>query len=246
MMFSEKQMQIIKQVLTQCDNHETLALVGDTPIKYQFTKEFEEKADALKRRVIFNMTVTLKRLLIAAAIIILALTTTLVLAAWPRDSELAIRFGNAVTEYGTRIASYPDTALDCLVIDYENLPVPEGYLYRGDSYNHASYQKQFEDGTWGPSISVAWFEIFDDSYVLIEHDGNMERIEVGDTTVYYYSETWVDDSIGLVIERNRYLVKGEKYITYIITDSSPKYGREDLASHEEIATIAEALNDVLK
>ena len=42
------------------------------------------------------------------------------------------------------------------------------------------------------------------------------------------------------------VLKGEKYITYVVTDSSPKYGREDLASHEEIATIVQALNDALE
>ena len=195
MMFSEKELQIIKQILSECDNQETLALVESAPTKHQFTKEFEEKADALKRRVRLNMIVTLKRLLIAAVIVILALTTTLVMAAWPRDPELAIHFGNAVTEHGTRIASYPGTESDLLAIDYESLPVPDGYLYQGDNYNHASYQKRFEDGTFGPSISVASYEIFDDSYVLIEHDGEMGCTEVGNIIIYYYAETWTDDSI---------------------------------------------------
>ena len=60
-MFNTKQTEIIKRALAEYDELEAKLLVGDEQVKYEFTNHFEEQAEALKKRVLMGVKVSVKK-----------------------------------------------------------------------------------------------------------------------------------------------------------------------------------------
>ncbi len=172
-MFSEEQIQVIKLALTECDSLETKALIGDVPLKYQFTQEFEEKAEALKRRVTLRMKTTVKSILIAAIIACLILAASVAIMAGVDDSYIVL-FGNNTQEYMTSDSAQKELPLHIrpagdektldiptLMIEYDlpagdektldipalmieyDLPAPEGYVITSFNPSQSNYSLWF-------------------------------------------------------------------------------------------------------
>lgn len=214
-MFDSKQIEVIKTALLECDRCETLKLVGDVPIKYQFSKEFEENAEELKRRVAFRMKVTIKRVLIAAAIVVLVLIATVAMVAGQEGMKV-IRFGNNIDRTGGRFITdlpYPDKnerVLDISALMIEaDLPIPDGYECSYFDPYHSSYSimygKDSESAEYGhTSLNINIYEVYPDAHIKIEHNGEMLVLETGDLNVYHYG--------------NEYMTKGDNYVARISTN----------------------------
>ncbi len=235
-MFDQKQFEVIRQALAECDRCETLKLAGDVPVKYQFTKEFEEKAEGLKRRVAFRMKVTIKRILIAAVIVVLALAATVAIVAG-QDGMKVIHFGNNIDRTGGGFITdlpYPnknERVLDigAMIIEAD-LPIPEGYEctyfnpYRS-SYS-IDYGKDSESVAYGhASLGINIYEVYPDAHIKIEHNGEMLVLETDNgLKVYHYEYV--------------YMTKGDNYVTNIRANDPD-------IDDSQILEIFDAIDDML-
>lgn len=213
-MFDSRQTDIIRQALIECDRCETLALTG-VPIEHQFTEEFEKKAEALKRRVALKMKATLKRLLIAAVIVVLILATTVAIVAG-QDGMKAVQFGNSIDRTEREIITdlpFPnknERVLDISALMIEaDLPIPKGYeCTYFDPYNSSytiMYYKESESAAYGMAhLNINIYEVYPDSHIKIEHNGEMLVLETGDLNVYHYD--------------TEYMTKGDNYVARISTN----------------------------
>ncbi len=250
-MFDSKQTDIIRQVLLECDRFETLALVGNVPQEYQFTQEFEEKAEALKRRVTLKMKATLKRLLIAAVIVVLVLAATVAMVAGIDDSHIVL-WGNAVQEYmqekseitdheelSTEIFAQSRPAGDrktldipALMIEYD-LPIPEGYTVNAFNPGTNGYsiwytkdhpEDESEDADyWHISMHINIYEIFENTNIRFTHYGEMNSMEFGDLVMYYYESSQTAEGSDFHSDSTHYMVKGDKYVAKISTSVHTQY-----------------------
>lgn len=214
-MFDAKQIEVIKLALTEADNRETLALAGAEKVTYEFTKEFEEKAEVLKRRVVFRMKLTLKRLLIAAVIVVLMLIATVAIVA-NRDGMKVIHFGNNINRTGGNTITdlpYPnknERTLDISALMIEaDLPIPEGYECSYFDPYHSSYSimygKDSESAAYGyASLNINIYEVYPESHIMLEHDGEMLVLETDNLKIYHYD--------------TEYMTKGDNYVTRISTN----------------------------
>ena len=140
--FNAKQTQIIKRTLAEYDDRESAMLVGDEQVKYEFTNHFEEQAEALKKRVLMGVKVSVKKVILLAAAVVLVLSVTVAMVAG--NDMYVIRFGNDINynEYSEiddaekadyfdvylRIPSTNEKTLDIPAMIIEaDLPIPEGY-----------------------------------------------------------------------------------------------------------------------
>ncbi len=266
MMFSEKELQIIKQILSECDNQETLALVESAPTKHQFTKEFEEKADALKRRVRLRMKTTVKSILIAAVIACLILAASVAIIAGIDDSHIVL-FGNDISEYMTSEIARKELALrvmpagdkktldiPALMIEYD-LTAPEGYYISSFNPSQQNYSLWFtksesdNERYWHMGIHINIYEIFEDTNIKFVHDGVMNSMEFGDHIMYYYDDSQTAEGSDFHSDSTHYIVKGDKYVanisTSVHTQNAPDIGREDMPTPEEIVKLFEAIDKML-
>ncbi|MBQ8624089.1 MAG: hypothetical protein IJ424_06960 [Oscillospiraceae bacterium] len=157
------------------------------------------------------------------------------------------------------------------IIDKDKLPIPEGYelshedirtLEEAPPY-HTSWvvyhytdinSYKDENGTTmveGKWLSVTVEELYEDTEVSIEHDGEMFRTKVGDVDLYYYSEERIPTDLGFEhdVQETTYLAVGEKYrilITASVYDTNCEvYDWDDLPTLEEISAIIEAIDNMI-
>lgn len=222
-MFDAKQTEIIKRALAEYDDRESAALVGDEEIKYQFTNHFEEQAEALKKRVLMGVKVSVKRVLLLAAAVVLVLSVTVAMVAG--NDMHVIRFGNNIdydeysnTEdpeerndlfltYATP-GIFGDGVLDipAMIIESE-LPIPEGYkCSMFDPLRKSSYDIYFSKDSEKvayrhASLTIHIYEIYENTGVRLDHNGEMLQLQIGDLKVYHYDKF--------------YLLKASNYVCHI-------------------------------
>lgn len=247
-MFDAKQTAIIKRALAEYDELEAKALVGDEQVKYQFTNHFEEQAEALKKRVLMGVKVSVKRVLLLAAAVVLVLSVTVAMVA---GSDMhVIRFGNDVNydEYTTTedpeernnlFLTYAtpgimgDGVLDIPAMIIEaDLPIPEGYKCSiFDPLHSTTYSIHFSKDSEKvayrhASLDIHMYEIYENTGVRLDHDGEMLQLEMGDLKVYHYDKF--------------YLLKANNYVCHISCNDPDVTDDQILAIFESIDNMMNA------
>lgn len=234
-MFDAKQTAIIKRALAEYDELEAKALVGDEQVKYQFTNRFEEQAEAIRKRVFISVKRSAKRVLLIAAVLVLMLSVTVAMFAGDKDMHV-IRFGNDIEINEGGGPADPmymtpgvmgDGKLDIPAMIIEaDLPIPEGYEcnyfdpLRKSSYN-ISFSKDSEKAAYRyASIHINIYEIYENTGVRLDHDGDMLVLEMGDLKVYHYDKF--------------YLLKASNYACHISCNDPDMTDDQILAIFESI------------
>lgn len=245
-MFDTKQTEIIKRALAEYDDRESAMLVGDEQVKYEFTNHFEEQAEALKKRVLMGVKVSVKKVLLLAAAVVLVLSVTVAMVAG--NDMHVIRFGNNINydEYAdaedpeerndlfltyATPGIFGDGELDIPAMIIEaDLPIPEGYKcsmfdpLRKSSYN-IYFSKDSEKVAYrDASLTIHIYEIYENTGVRLDHDGDMLVLEMGDLKVYHYSKF--------------YLLKASNYACHISCNDPD-------VTDDQILAIFESINNMM-
>ncbi len=245
-MFNAKQTEIIKRALAEYDDRESAMLVGDEQVKYEFTNHFEEQAEALKKRVLMGVKVSVKKVILLAAAVVLVLSVTVAMVAG--NDMHVIRFGNDINynEYSETDDSekrsdlfltyatpgiFGDGVLDIPAMIIEaDLPIPEGYEcnyfdpLRKSSYD-ISYSKQSEKVAYRhASLDIHIYEIYENTGVRLDHNGDMLQLEMGDLKVYHYDKF--------------YLLKASNYACHISCNDPD-------VTDDQILAIFESINNMM-
>lgn len=236
--FNAKQTEIIKRALAEYDDRESAMLVGDEQVKYEFTNHFEEQAEALKKRVLMGVKVSVKKVILLAAAVVLVLSVTVAMVAG-NDMHI-IRFGNDIEVNKGGGPANPmyltpgvmgDGVLDIPAMIIEaDLPIPEGYEcnyfdpLRKSSYD-ISYSKQSEKAAYRhASLDIHIYEIYENTGVRLDHDGDMLMLEMGDLKVYHYDKF--------------YLLKASNYVCHISCNDPD-------VTDDQILAIFESINNMM-
>ncbi len=231
-MFNKKQTEIVKEALFELDSFETKKIIENQPISFEFSREFEERADDLKRRVSAGIKSGVKRILVACIAAVIAITAAVGIIAGS-DGMKTIRFGNNIDLSGGRMITdlpYPvgdEKTLDigAMIIEAE-LPVPEGFeCTYFDPYGNG-YSIYYSDSANGyKSLSINIVEVYPESNIKFEHNGEMKSFETPNgLTVYNYD--------------GNYMMKGYNYLATI-------WGKKNDFETEDALAIFDAIDKML-
>lgn len=239
-MFDEKQTAIIKQALQEYDELEAKALVGDEEVKYEFTNHFEEQAEAIKKRMLIRVKVSVKKVLLIAAAVVLVLSVTVAMVAG--NDMHVIRFGNNIEINEGGGPADPmyltpgimgDGVLDIPAMIIEaDLPIPEGYKCSYfDPLSKSSYDihfiRQSEKAIYRYAyLDINIYEIYENTGVRLDHNGEMLVLEMGDLKVYHYGK--------------EYLLKASNYACHISCNDPDVTDDQILAIFESIDNMMNA------
>lgn len=239
-MFDEKQTAIIKQALQEYDELEAKALVGDEEVKYEFTNHFEEQAEAIKKRMLIRVKVSVKKVLLIAAAVVLVLSVTVAMVAG--NDMHVIRFGNNIEINEGGGPADPmymtpgimgDGVLDIPAMIIEaDLPIPEGYKCSYfDPLSKSSYDihfiRQSEKAIYRYAyLDINIYEIYENTGVRLDHNGEMLVLEMGDLKVYHYDKF--------------YLLKASNYACHISCNDPDVTDDQILAIFESIDNMMNA------
>lgn len=246
-MFNAKQTEIIKRALAEYDDRESAILVGDEQVKYEFTNHFKEQAEALKKRVLMGVKVSVKKMILLAAAVVLVLSVTVAMVAG--NDMHVIRFGNDINynEYSEiddaekadyfdvylRIPSTNEKTLDIPAMIIEaDLPIPEGYKCSMFDPLHSitysiHFSKDSEKGAYRHALlTIHIYEIYENTGVRLDHDGDMLQFEMGDLKVYHYDKF--------------YLLKANNYVCHISCNDPDVTDDQILAIFESIDNMMNA------
>lgn len=237
-MFDEKQTAIIKQALQEYDELEAKALVGDEEVKYEFTNHFEEQAEAIKKRMLIRVKVSVKKVLLIAAAVVLVLSVTVAMVAG--NDMHVIRFGNNIEINEGGGPADPmyltpgimgDGVLDIPAMIIEaDLPIPEGYKCSYfDPLSKSSYDihfiRQSEKAIYRYAyLGINIYEIYENTGVRLDHNGEMLVLEMGDLKVYHYDKF--------------YLLKASNYACHISCNDPD-------VTDDQILAIFESIDDMM-
>lgn len=237
-MFDEKQTAIIKQALQEYDELEAKALVGDEEVKYEFTNHFEEQAEAIKKRMLIRVKVSVKKVLLIAAAVVLVLSVTVAMVAG--NDMHVIRFGNNIEINEGGGPADPmyltpgvmgDGVLDIPAMIIEaDLPIPEGYKCSYfDPLSKSSYDihfiRQSEKAIYRYAyLDINIYEIYENTGVRLDHNGEMLVLEMGDLKVYHYDKF--------------YLLKASNYACHISCNDPD-------VTDDQILAIFESIDDMM-
>lgn len=246
-MFNAKQTEIIKRALAEYDDRESAILVGDEQVKYEFTNHFKEQAEALKKRVLMGVKVSVKKMILLVAAVVLVLSVTVAMVAG--NDMHVIRFGNDINynEYSEiddaekadyfdvylRIPSTNEKTLDIPAMIIEaDLPIPDGYkCSMFDPLHSITYSIHFSKDSEKvayrhASLTIHIYEIYENTGVRLDHDGEMLQLEMGDLKVYHYDK--------------EYLLKAKNYVCRISCNDPDVTDDQILAIFESIDNMMNA------
>lgn len=182
-MFDKKQEKIIKEMLAAYDNAELQTLLESAPEEFEFSKGLESSIEKMRRKDII-MTANVKRIIIIAAALVLAIAATSIGLVAQNDSKHKSTLGD---EPGRDI-EVTSKELDLTQLDFTVITAPDGYVSQVTWERLALWGADLESG-YPKHFQIIVDEVFDDTVIDVEAGIEYETAKINGTEVIIKSRT---------------------------------------------------------
>lgn len=250
-MFDKEQEKRLKEMLAAYDKAELQTLLASAPEEFEFSNEFESSVYKMRRKDI-NMTINVKRIIIIAAALVLAIaaiTATSIGLVAQNDSKHKSTLGN---HSGGNVEVTFDK-LDLTQLDFEVITVPNGYVDQVIWERSALWGADLES-EYPKHFQIIVDEVFDDTVIDVEAGIEYKTAEINGTEViikpYIESVEFEDRTeywayIDYHFVRDRYYIFAKQTIM-LPDDYTDDYVDEAKISDKEVLKMMEIIEKQIR